>query len=242
MKFIFSIVAAFVFVSGFAQKAAKFKIDENSTVKDTTGFVYPANIWQPLISKGSHILKPEDPSNPNTAFYIVLAAEEDKAKRFAKMARPPESRSFKTGELIRFPQLKDIDGKEYTEKDLKGKIVVLNFWFINCKPCRMEIPDLNELVAKYSKKENLVFIAIALDRKAEIERFLDLYPFAYSIVDDGVPVAQKFGVQTYPTHAVIDTDGKVYFQTTGLAENTIYWLKKSIEELLAKSAKEVAGK
>jgi hypothetical protein len=45
----------------------------------------------------------------------------------------------------------------------------------------------------------------------------------------------------YPTHVIVDAEGKVYFHTSGLAVNTVYWINKSIKELLAKSGKDVAA-
>jgi len=64
----------------------------------------------------------------------------------------------------------DIKGNTYTSEELKGKVVVLNFWFIGCAPCRIEIPGLNEMVKHYDKEE-VVFIAFALDGKEELKKF-----------------------------------------------------------------------
>ena len=56
----------------------------------------------------------------------------------------------------------DMNGKTYSLSSLKGKIVVINFWFVECKPCLIEMPDLNEIVEKY-KSEEVVFLAFALN-------------------------------------------------------------------------------
>ncbi|MGK0324190.1 MAG: thiol-disulfide isomerase/thioredoxin, partial [Psychroserpens sp.] len=63
--------------------------------------------------------------------------------------------------------LEDIEGNSHTLESLKGKVVVINFWFINCKPCVAEIPDLNKLKAKFNNKD-AVFVAIALDSKPSL--------------------------------------------------------------------------
>jgi hypothetical protein len=73
---------------------------------------------------------------------------------------------------------------------------------------------------------------VALDSKNDLEKFLKQFPFNYTIVDNGRWIADKYGIRFYPTHVIIDTEGKVYFHTSGLAPNTVYWIKKSIEELL----------
>lgn len=77
--------------------------------------------------------------------------------------------------------VKALDGKTYDITKLKGKAVVLNFWFIGCPPCRQEIPGLNTLVKEYAKKD-VVFLALALDDEKSLNDFLKKTPFTYSIV------------------------------------------------------------
>lgn len=55
-------------------------------------------------------------------------------------------------------EAKTLAGKILSRKSLKGKIVVMNFWFIGCKPCVAELPALNKLVQHYKAKD-IVFIA-----------------------------------------------------------------------------------
>jgi len=50
----------------------------------------------------------------------------------------------------------DMNGNSYSLGILKGKVVVINFWFVECKPCVIEMPELNEIVEKY-KSEEVVF-------------------------------------------------------------------------------------
>ena len=127
-------------------------------------------------------------------------------------------------------------GTKYQLKQLIGKVVVLNFWFINCPPCRQEIPDLNDMVDSYKDNKDVVFIAIALDQRYDLEQFLKTSPYHYNIIDNGRYIASQYGVTLYPTHVVIDRTGKVLFHTSGLSGGTIPWLKKSIASALAASA------
>ncbi len=99
----------------------------------------------------------------------------------------------------------------------------------------MEIPALNDLVAQYKTNTALQFIGIALDDKYRLDEFLKTMPFNYAIIDNGKYLAELYRIQSYPTHVIVDPQGKVYFHTTGLAQNTIYWLNKSIFELLNKN-------
>jgi thiol-disulfide isomerase/thioredoxin len=148
--------------------------------------------------------------------------------------KPGESKSFVTGTFPANFKEKTIRGNRIELDKLKGKVVVLNFWFVGCPPCRMEIPELNELTKEFAGRE-VVFVGVALDEKAAVEEFLVSTPFDYQQIASGRAIATQYGIKGYPTHAVLDKTGKVVFQTMGLAPNTLFWLGQSIEEALAQN-------
>jgi peroxiredoxin len=211
---------------------SQIKITDSTIVKDSAGVKYPAIAWKTMLMQG-YSLKPVDPKNADTEFLIYKLTEQQKEERLARLPKPRETTNFKTGNKISSFKTTDMNGNKIDLKELEGKIVVLNFWFINCHPCRMEIPDLNKLVDSFKTNEKVVFIAIALDEKFDLQKFLAAVPFKYQIVDKGGFIAAQYGIKSYPTHVIIDSERKIYFHTTGLATNTVYWLKKSIDELLA---------
>ena len=104
--------------------------------------------------------------------------------------------------------LKTLDGREVSLAGLKGKVVVLNFWFINCAPCRAEMPGLNKLVDAH-RGQGVVFLGVATDRADAIRDFLKKFPFNYEIVPEGTATANAFGVSVYPTHVLIDKAGNI---------------------------------
>ena len=163
---------------------------------------------------------------------IYELASSETATRIESLPKPIETTSFKTGNELSNFKITDIEGKKFNLKELAGKVVILNFWFINCAPCRMEIPELNKMVSKYKNNPNVVFLAVSLDFKSEIRDFLKKSPFLYNIMDNGEWLAKSYNVNSYPTHVVIDQSAKILFHSTGLAQNTIYWIDKSIEEAL----------
>ena len=128
---------------------------------------------------------------------------------------------------------KDIKGNQYSLNNLKGKIIVINFWFVECKPCVMEIPELNELVKKY-EGEGVVFLGFATNNKSKIKSFLKKRDFSYKIIPNSKDVASDYKVSGYPTHIVIDQSSKVAFATTGLGPTTISDIEKTIELLIKK--------
>jgi len=235
MKYVFLLIACACLATCLIAQTHNAKLNEKSIVKDSDGMVYPYTIWRTLIMQGDYYARPIDNQNEQSEFLLVRLTEEQKKQRLEKMPKPRESDCFRTGKKFNLFKGTDINNNKINLESEKGKIIVLNFWFINCPPCRMEIPALNELVDGYKGNENLKFIAIALDSKSDIQNFLKTTPFNYAIIDRGEYLSTRFGVRGYPTHVIIDQEGKIGFHTTGLAMNTVYWLKKSIDELLSQS-------
>lgn len=95
------------------------------------------------------------------------------------------------------------NGLELNSDSLKGKVVVLNFWFTTCRGCLIEIPDLNTLVRHFSKTNDVVFIAPALNDSFTIKSFLKEKSFLYECVE-GADFINVLGISGFPTHFVID--------------------------------------
>ncbi|WP_186461762.1 peroxiredoxin family protein [Mucilaginibacter pallidiroseus] len=162
-----------------------------------------------------------------------LAQKDTEEERMARLPMPRESGSFVNGTIPANFHLFDMDGKRADLKELKGKVVVLNFWFIGCPPCRQEIPELNKIVDGHINNPNVVFLAIGLDRRKDIQTFTGVNPFKYRQVASGQSAADIYGVHLYPTNVVIDKTGVVRFNSCGFAANTPYWINKTINESLA---------
>jgi thiol-disulfide isomerase/thioredoxin len=150
--------------------------------------------------------------------------------RTAMMMPPPdETGVIKTSEPLELFTAIDIEGYKIDPKSLAGKVVVLNFWFINCPPCRQEIPELNKIAATYASNPDIVFIAIATDEKDKLKEFLKENPFAYHIVSDGRELATKYGIKGYPTNVIIGKDGKVKLHSMGYGPYTLDGFTKAID-------------
>jgi len=129
--------------------------------------------------------------------------------------------------------LTDINGNHYRLDELKGKVVVMNYWFSACRPCVMEMPELNKLVEKY-KGQDVVFIGLTYHVKANIERFLQRFEFNYNLIPESQIEIHNYHVDTYPTHIIIDQNGFVVLREEGLSYDTVDTLDKTIEALLKK--------
>jgi peroxiredoxin len=170
------------------------------------------------------------------AFVLRKATPEEKAM-MAKMQQGGMGMEQEKNELIGTKatdfNLKDLKGKTHILSELKGKVVVLNFWFVECKPCIMEMPELNELVEEF-KEKNIVFLAIALNDKKQLKKFLKTTDFNYKVVANGQTSADSYGVKGFPTNVIIDQNGIIHYVSTGIGPNNKENLQKAINELLIK--------
>ena len=131
---------------------------------------------------------------------------------------------------------KDILGNTYTPEDIKGKVVVINFWFINCAPCVEEMPELNKLVKEYENNKDVLFLALTLDEKGPmLNKFLETNVFNYNIVPDSKDyIMKKLQVPTFPTHIVLDKNSNVVFTFSGYTPQVGELIKSSIISFLEK--------
>ncbi len=111
-------------------------------------------------------------------------------------------------------ELKDVDGKTVSLSALKGKTVVLNFWFTACGGCIQEMPELNKLQQQYAGK-NVAFLALALDDAARVRTFLKTHDFRYSLLTEAKAVHADYNVTMCPISMVIDKTGIIRFVQVG---------------------------
>lgn len=232
MKLYLNLILLLIVTGAFAQTPATrtLKVTETSIVKDSAGYQYPYVIWQKLNASGDYWLKAVDPMDDNTEFLLLKRTEQQKAEMLKRMPRPADSQFFTTGQAITPFRIKDLKGNKIEAKDWAGKTVVLNFWFLDCPPCRAEIPDLNKLALKYKDNPNVLFIAVALDEGWQVNDFIKKNPLAYHLVGDGRSITKQFDIHLYPTNVVIDKTGKVQLHYSGGYLNGPYWLDKTIQE------------
>jgi len=204
---------------------------EQLDVRDSSGKKYQFSEWMHLVQSGKYELKV---NATGTSGMLTQLPDSLYKKRMAAQPSPAESNSFKTGTVPASFTAKTMAGKKMDLAKLKGNVVVLNFWFVNCPPCRKEIPELNQLTKDFADAE-VIFLGIALDDQPQLEEFLKGMPFDYQQIPSGSAIANQYGVRGYPTHAVLDKDGKVVFQTMGLGPNTLFELRNSIEKALVLS-------
>jgi peroxiredoxin len=105
--------------------------------------------------------------------------------------------------------LKDLHNKKWTLSQLRGKIVLVNFWATWCPPCRLEMPDLDAIYAHY-ESQGLVVLSISDEDGFKVNSFIA--PSGYHppvLIDGGGAVHKQFHVEGIPETFVFDRDGKL---------------------------------
>lgn len=94
--------------------------------------------------------------------------------------------------------------------DLKGKVVLVDFWASWCGPCKQSFPFMNDLQAKY-KAQGLEVVAVNVDTKREdADKFLGEVPARFTVAFDPQGAsARRFDVKSMPSSLLVGRDGKV---------------------------------
>jgi peroxiredoxin len=109
--------------------------------------------------------------------------------------------------------LTDLRGKSWHLKDLRGKVVLLNFWATWCPPCRKEMPDLEALYHRF-ESQGFVVLAISDEDAAKVNPFLAERNITYPVLlDVGRKVNEQFEIEGIPKSFVYDRSGKLVAQS-----------------------------
>ena len=109
--------------------------------------------------------------------------------------------------------LESREGRQVSLAELKGQVVMINFWASWCGPCRKEFPALDQIYAKY-KPMGFTLVAINVEsERADAEKFLATTPATFPILFDPENVVSgKYGVSAMPTTILVDRQGLVRWQ------------------------------
>lgn len=129
--------------------------------------------------------------------------------------------------------LKSRDGKNVRLSDLRGQVVLLNFWASWCGPCRQEMPILDEIHNKY---KNLGFSVLGVNLDAKSSKainYLKDTPVSFPVLyDPKGEVSGQYGVQAMPSTVVIDKDGNVRYLHEGYKSGYEDDYRKQIKALM----------
>ena len=124
------------------------------------------------------------------------------------------------------------DGKTVNLADLRGKVVLVNFWASWCIPCSQEAPDLENTWRQYQDR-GVVFVGVDyVDTETEARTYLSHYDVTYANgADLGTRISQAFRIRGVPETYIIDQKGML--RATFIGPTTQAQLKAKIDPLLA---------
>ncbi len=126
------------------------------------------------------------------------------------------------------------DGATISLADLRGKVVLVDFWASWCAPCKASFPLLDALSRELQPRGVEVLAVNVDERRRDMDAFLAARAHAMPVlVDPKGTAAQAFGVQAMPTSFILDRTGRIRFTHTGYTASTVQRYREEIAMLLA---------
>ena len=149
---------------------------------------------------------------------------------------PEQATIVKDGHIAPDFEVQMFDGSTIKLADLKGKVVLLNFWATWCPPCRAELARVEKDIIERFKGEPFVFIPVSRGEKREtVAAFREKMGYTFPMGLDTESTIYKKYAQTYiPRNFLIDKSGKVVKASVGYDEAEFAELIKLIEETIKK--------
>lgn len=144
-----------------------------------------------------------------------------------------KSNEKSTSEIADF-RLQDEDGRIVSTKELRGKVVFMNFWASWCPPCRAEFPSVQKFFDRYKDNPNVVFLTVNLDDQAAAGRnYLDKQNFTLPLLVPASDIPPAYYTGSLPTTVVLDKKGEIRLHHTGMADYSKDSFYKKIDAMLA---------
>ena len=128
---------------------------------------------------------------------------------------------------------KSDSGRNVRLSELRGQVVLINFWASWCGPCRQELPLLNKMYTQY-RAAGFVLLAVNVDdNRKDADAMLKRLDLRFPILfDSNKSVARLYGVDTMPATLLIDRDGRVRYVHRGYYSGYERKYEQQVRELL----------
>lgn len=218
---------------GQYERAAKYLLagfgdneQANKYIRERLPFVY-AKLGRDSSAAASALGESERRFNSLTTITPALKEEVKKRALAARVVKPAPDFALPT-----------LDKKTIRSSDLRGKVIVLNFWATWCGPCIAEMPHLQKAAEKYKSNPKVIIMIVSTDEnRLAVRTFLERNRYTMlAAFDDGA--AASFGVRGIPTTFIIDRGGIIQFSEEGYGEGGSDYVERMswrVDELLRES-------
>ncbi len=139
------------------------------------------------------------------------------------------------GKIVPDFSLRDTSGNDIRLSELRGKVVLIEFWATWCEACREAVPDLIEIY-KNNKEKDFEFLAVSVDEgpeaKDRVVQFINEYNIPYRVAINGTTISNRFGVYTIPSIFIINKEGILVKRYPGYFPDMAVRVDKEIKGLL----------
>ena len=133
----------------------------------------------------------------------------------------PKEKSLPIGSQAPEWSLLNQQGDRISSEKLKGKILLLDFWYSTCGPCLKSMPVIQRIHEKYKDQGVIVIGMNSREKKtSNAINFMKNYNYTYMLGLEADNVANAFFIDSYPTTYVIDAEGKVLYKEIGFDDST----------------------
>ena len=142
----------------------------------------------------------------------IVEAKEDRSIASASIPESP-----RVGFLAPSFTLPDIDGKMVKLEDLRGKVILLNFWATWCGPCTLEMPSMEELYREFND-QGFEILALSSDFQGSrvTKPFKEQYELTFPILHDlEQDVNATYRIRSIPASLLIGKDGVITYRVPG---------------------------
>lgn len=164
--------------------------------------------------------------------YIILAIQ--MSNRFQGMT----GAGLETGTVAPDFILKNLNGDDVQLSQFRGKVVLIDFWAVFCKPCVIALPKIQEIHKKYNDKELVVLAINVSEDKNKIQKFIEENGYTFQVLLDSgnMNVQKNYGVIGIPHTYIIDKQGKVAYSRIGYGQGSEKPLISEIDKLLKETS------
>ena len=143
----------------------------------------------------------------------------------------------RTGQAMPGFTVTTLDGKVIGPGQMKGRVVLVNFFATWCPPCMLEMPRLEkEIWGVFKNDKKFLMVSIAREQsETDVKQFLQKTPYTFSFAADPKRgVYSKFATQGIPRNYLVNAAGRIVFQSEGYDAKDFDLLAKAIKKELAK--------